>query len=642
MRVTTDMIFNRTIFNLSRSLNRYMRVESMLSSGRRISVPSDDPMGTQHDLNYRSRLTEMEQYLSNISQGLGWMSSYESGLADLKDLYSYAKETAIAMANDAYDEPASREATAKEVEAMLEQVLQIANTRIDGRYVYSGHLTRIQAFNTSTNGTEYMGDRGAIEMELDVASRITSNLIGGDIFMKQLMVLGEGYDLKAGITSGTLLADLNNGAGVELSPGTFEIYDSNRGTTYTIDLSAAVTAGDVVNAINSQLGAGSNLSVKITDVGDALEWVTTAGGTNSITLDTPLANLNDGTGIDMQPGKIVIRNFDSSIDITVDISSATTIGDVLTKINIALLINGVAGVTAGFNADGNGLSLTDSNVPPLNLSVVEFSDIQTTAADLGILGSLEPSVEGRDLSPLPEFIIRDIGLQTTAADLGISGTIHHSTVGQAIRPQLTLDTAISSLNNLVGLNLGEIKISHGNQSALIDLGNSTIVTVADLLAAINTSGLEVSASINDARTGIRITPTVPGKTLIIESNDNSRTAHNLGIIGSPDMLGSMMLLIRAIREGDRDLISELNGNMDLAMDELLSVRALVGNRVIRMETTQNRLEASRINVTRLLSEVEDADIISLVSELAREENMYQAALVASSKMLQQSLVDFLR
>jgi flagellar hook-associated protein 3 FlgL len=108
------------------------------------------------------------------------------------------------------------------------------------------------------------------------------------------------------------------------------------------------------------------------------------------------------------------------------------------------------------------------------------------------------------------------------------------------------------------------------------------------------------------------------------------------------MLGSLMILINALREGDRDLIAQLNGNMDLAMDQLLSVRADIGTRMIRMETTQNRLEASHLNVTRLLSEVEDADIISLVSELAREENLYQAALLASSKLMQQSLVDFIR
>ena len=100
--------------------------------------------------------------------------------------------------------------------------------------------------------------------------------------------------------------------------------------------------------------------------------------------------------------------------------------------------------------------------------------------------------------------------------------------------------------------------------------------------------------------------------------------------------------ITALENNDRELAEFLIGNMDLAMDELLSARATVGSRMIRMETTRNRLEQTQITVTSLLSEVEDADIVSAVSELAREENLYQAALMASSRIMQQSLIDFLR
>jgi flagellar hook-associated protein 3 FlgL len=108
------------------------------------------------------------------------------------------------------------------------------------------------------------------------------------------------------------------------------------------------------------------------------------------------------------------------------------------------------------------------------------------------------------------------------------------------------------------------------------------------------------------------------------------------------MLGSLMLLVTALENNDRELAERLIGSMDLAMDELLSARATVGSRTIRLETTQTRLEQTQITITRLLSEVEDADIVSAVSELAREENLYQAALMASSRIMRQSLIDFLR
>lgn len=641
MRISTGMIYDKTTFNLSRNIERLMNVQGRMSSGRRIETPSDDPIGTHHDLNYRARLTDMAQYLSSINQGRGWMTSYDEDLGDLKDMYSSVKEIAVTMANDTYDATA-REGAANEVESILEQVLQLANRDVDGRYVFSGHKTRTKPMEASANGVVYRGDRGLIDLEIDAGSRVISNLIGEEVFLKQLTVLGKESDLMAGLSGVTLVSDLNGGTGIDQAVGTFEVYDANRGVTYTIDVSGAATVADVVNAINTQIGAAGNLSVAIAQAGASLQWEPVTGTTNSVTMSTPLDNLNAGNGVDRQPGTFVIRTTDSSIMVEVDISGASTVGDVITAIENALTAQGVAGISVGLNADGNGLALRDTNAVPLGLVVEDSAPDRSTAADLGLAGYIAPEIQGRDLAPRPDFIVRDIAAQTTAADLGLTGSIRFTTVGQSIRPRVTVDTVLASLNNKAGFQFGQLKISQGDQTAIIDLGNPSLVTVGDLLEAINGSGLEITASINSGGTGIQVVPTVSNKTLIIENNDDRQTAQELGIIGSSDMLGTLMLLINGLRNDDRALAEHLIGNLDLSMDELLASRATVGARMIRMDTTQTRLEASKINLTRMQSEVEDADIVDLVNRLAREENLYQAALVAGSKIMQQSLVDFLQ
>ena len=62
MRVTNGMISNRVVFNMQRSLRRFMHLETSMSSGRRINKPSDDPSGTLRDLNYRTELARIGQY----------------------------------------------------------------------------------------------------------------------------------------------------------------------------------------------------------------------------------------------------------------------------------------------------------------------------------------------------------------------------------------------------------------------------------------------------------------------------------------------------------------------------------------------------------------------------------------------------
>lgn len=647
MRVTSQMIMDRTIFNLSRNVSRLMVIESQLSTGRRINTPSDDPIGTQHALNYRTRLTEISQYISNINSGNRTMATYENSLADLNNYFLSAKQVALSMASDNNTgEAGAWLASANEVRSILDQVIQLANTNQDGKYLYSGHLTRSASFLISSNGAEYQGDLGVIDLEIDSGSRVQKNFIGQNIFLKQFMTLGEDTDFKIGIDLNTVLSDLNMGSGIDLGPGTFEVLDNNlNNPAIVIDLNNPIpptTIDDVVTNINNQLtAAGSALQVAVSESGASLKWLPSQPPTNSISSNTPLVNLNGGTGIYNSPPEVLVHNADDSISFSINLSGAGTVGDVITAMQAEFDARLGAGVVVvGYNVDGNGLSITDTSGVPLGLEIGNVTPEATTADDLGIVGTLDPSLSGNDLKPRQDFSISDIGAQTTAADLGLAADINNEYIGSSLNPQVTINSPLSLLNSKSGFNLGQIRISQGSSTALIDLTGAN--TVGDVLDAINASGLEISASINASMTGIQVTTTVADKTLIIENEGVNRSANDLGIAGSPDMIGSMMLLVKALENEDQELVGRLIENMDLSMKELISSRALVGARMAGLNTTLNRLEATNVSLTKVLSETEDADIIYLISELAKQENLYKAALLASSKTMQMSLVDFIR
>ncbi|MGD8922299.1 MAG: flagellar hook-associated protein FlgL, partial [Candidatus Zixiibacteriota bacterium] len=157
MRVTDGMITSRVVFNMQRSIRRLMDLQTNMSSGRRINAPSDDPTGTVRDLNYRTELAKIAQYRKNVDQGLTWMGTYDSILSDAKDALSSAKEIAIAMANGNYDDIA-REASATEVQSIFDQIVQLANTELEGRRIFSGFRTRTKPFTVSATGVVYEGD----------------------------------------------------------------------------------------------------------------------------------------------------------------------------------------------------------------------------------------------------------------------------------------------------------------------------------------------------------------------------------------------------------------------------------------------------------------------------------------------------
>ncbi|MFZ3171730.1 MAG: flagellar hook-associated protein FlgL [Carboxydocellales bacterium] len=82
--------------------------------------------------------------------------------------------------------------------------------------------------------------------------------------------------------------------------------------------------------------------------------------------------------------------------------------------------------------------------------------------------------------------------------------------------------------------------------------------------------------------------------------------------------------------------------IDAAMDRVLSIRAEVGAKTNRLELTQTRLEDSKLNFTALLSKVEDADMGETITQLKMQENVYSATLAAGARIIQPTLLDFLR
>lgn len=85
-------------------------------------------------------------------------------------------------------------------------------------------------------------------------------------------------------------------------------------------------------------------------------------------------------------------------------------------------------------------------------------------------------------------------------------------------------------------------------------------------------------------------------------------------------------------------LTELDGHID----NMLSNWSSVGARVNRMEMVENRLKDAEYNFTELLSQNEGVDMAKLAIELKNQENVHRASLAAGARIIQPSLVDFLR
>lgn len=98
-----------------------------------------------------------------------------------------------------------------------------------------------------------------------------------------------------------------------------------------------------------------------------------------------------------------------------------------------------------------------------------------------------------------------------------------------------------------------------------------------------------------------------------------------------------------LQSGNRAALGgpDLQG-VDAMLDQLSASRAQVGARTNRLETQQSRLKDLELNVEDLLSKTEDADMAKAMVDFSMQQSIYQSALQSGARVLQPSLLDFLR
>src|SRR5688572_6183984 len=127
-RITQNSVAARTTGNLQLSLRRLAMTQDRLSSGKQMSRPSDDPVGTVSALRLRSGIRQTEQYVRNAEDGLGWLSAADNTLTSSLNQVRRVRDLTLQAANGANGE-GERRAMAVEILAIRDSLIGLANTQ---------------------------------------------------------------------------------------------------------------------------------------------------------------------------------------------------------------------------------------------------------------------------------------------------------------------------------------------------------------------------------------------------------------------------------------------------------------------------------------------------------------------------------
>lgn len=98
----------------------------------------------------------------------------------------------------------------------------------------------------------------------------------------------------------------------------------------------------------------------------------------------------------------------------------------------------------------------------------------------------------------------------------------------------------------------------------------------------------------------------------------------------------------SIRSGDSDALSDNLKKLDTASDLMKNTLSDVGARYNRIDQMKQSAQDRLLSVTSQLSDVEDVDLPKTIMDMQLQQTAYQAALAASAKVIQPSLIDYLR
>lgn len=145
MRVSSTMMTGNYLKQLERAYARQAKLMEQ-GDGNRIHRPSDDPVAFVRTMTYKNSLSENEQYTQNLESATSWMNTSDAAMVNIKDILStiVAKTTGAANGTNTDKDLA---ATAKELKALIEQMVTIGNSQLGDRYIFSGQMDKTQPFS---------------------------------------------------------------------------------------------------------------------------------------------------------------------------------------------------------------------------------------------------------------------------------------------------------------------------------------------------------------------------------------------------------------------------------------------------------------------------------------------------------------
>ncbi len=163
----------QSLQDLQATQERMALNNARITSGKRIGSPGEDPTGAAAILDFGNSIDANTQYLKQIDAASAYLTSAENAVNGAVESVMRLGELAVSGSS----------ASVPEVNAILKNLLALANTQSQGKYIFSGTKTNAPPFGDPLDPYTYNGDGNDIKLGVATGTLVSTNLTGDRVFL---------------------------------------------------------------------------------------------------------------------------------------------------------------------------------------------------------------------------------------------------------------------------------------------------------------------------------------------------------------------------------------------------------------------------------------------------------------------------
>ena len=181
MRITQTEISRNFLSDLGTLNGDLASISRQVSSGKKLADLKDSPAGSAELVHVASRESEIDRYRFNSDAGSLYLSVADSALSEVNNLFTSVYAKGSQAASDSISDE-GRATLAFEVRSLREQIVMLANSQVNGRYLFAGSAVIASPFSLDGDSVVYHGDDAINSINIDVGYEVPMNFSGTEVF----------------------------------------------------------------------------------------------------------------------------------------------------------------------------------------------------------------------------------------------------------------------------------------------------------------------------------------------------------------------------------------------------------------------------------------------------------------------------